>query len=298
MVTADAVIHGDRARLLGYSEVEHPIALQLGGSDPAKLAEAARIGAELGYDEINLNVGCPSDRVQEGRFGACLMSEPELVAACVAAMRAHQPVPVTVKCRIGIDDQDAEEDLRRFIDVVADAGCTRFVVHARKAWLKGLSPKENREVPPLDYERVYRLKAARPDLEIVINGGIETIEEARRHLDHVDGIMLGRAAYQNPAILADVDRLIFDAGTESPTRAAALEAMLPYIEQHLERGGRLSNITRHVLGLYHGQPRGKTFRRHLSERGTSADATADVLRDAIAIVERRADEASDSSRAA
>lgn len=298
MVTADAVIHGDRARLLGYSEVEHPIALQLGGSDPAKLAEAARIGAELGYDEINLNVGCPSDRVQEGRFGACLMSEPELVAACVASMRAHQPVPVTVKCRIGIDDQDAEEDLRRFIDVVSDAGCTRFVVHARKAWLKGLSPKENREVPPLDYERVYRLKAARPDLEIVINGGIETIEEARRHLDHVDGVMLGRAAYQNPAILADVDRLIFDAGTESPTRAAALEAMLPYIEQHLERGGRLSNITRHVLGLYHGQPRGKTFRRHLSEGATSADATADVLRDAIAIVERRADEASDSSRAA
>lgn len=298
MVTADAVIHGDRARLLGYSEVEHPIALQLGGSDPAKLAEAAHIGAELGYDEINLNVGCPSDRVQEGRFGACLMSEPELVAACVAAMRAHQPVPVTVKCRIGIDDQDAEEDLRRFIDVVADAGCTRFVVHARKAWLKGLSPKENREVPPLDYERVYRLKAARPDLEIVINGGIETIEEARAHLDHVDGVMLGRAAYQNPAILADVDRLIFDAGTESPTRAAALEAMLPYIEQHLERGGRLSNITRHVLGLYHGQPRGKTFRRHLSEGATSADATADVLRDAIAIVERRADEASDSSRAA
>lgn len=298
MVTADAVIHGDRARLLGYSEVEHPIALQLGGSDPAKLAEAARIGAELGYDEINLNVGCPSDRVQEGRFGACLMSEPELVAACVASMRAHQPVPVTVKCRIGIDDQDAEEDLRRFINVVADAGCTRFVVHARKAWLKGLSPKENREVPPLDYERVYRLKAARPDLEIVINGGIETIEEARRHLDHVDGVMLGRAAYQNPAILADVDRLIFDAGTESPTRAAALEAMLPYIEQHLERGGRLSNITRHVLGLYHGQPRGKTFRRHLSEGATSADATADVLRDAIAIVERRVDEASDSSRAA
>jgi len=298
MVTADAVIHGDRARLLGYSEVEHPIALQLGGSDPAKLAEAARIGSELGYDEINLNVGCPSDRVQEGRFGACLMSEPELVAACVASMRAHQPVPVTVKCRIGIDDQDAEEDLRRFIDVVADAGCTRFVVHARKAWLKGLSPKENREVPPLDYERVYRLKAARPDLEIVINGGIETIEEARRHLDHVDGVMLGRAAYQNPAILADVDRLIFDAGTESPTRAAALEAMLPYIEQHLERGGRLSNITRHVLGLYHGQPRGKTFRRHLSEGATSADATADVLREAIAIVERRVDEASDSSQAA
>jgi tRNA-dihydrouridine synthase A len=298
MVTADAVIHGDRARLLGFSPIEHPVALQLGGSDPAKLAQAAQTGADLGYDEINLNVGCPSDRVQEGRFGACLMSEPELVGACVAAMRAHQSVPVTVKCRIGIDDQDEEEDLRRFIEVVASAGCTRFIVHARKAWLKGLSPKENREVPPLDYARVYRLKAAHPELEIVLNGGIETIDDARAHLDYVDGVMLGRAAYQNPAILADVDRAIFGVESESPTRADALHAMIPYLEQHLSRGGRLSNVTRHVLGLYHGQPRGKAFRRHLSEGATEASATADVLRDAIALVERGPFYPDDQSRAA
>ena len=285
MVTADAVIHGDRQRLLGYSETEHPIALQLGGSNPVKLAEAARIGADLGYDEINLNIGCPSDRVQEGRFGACLMAEPEVVAECVAAMRGSQPVPVTVKCRIGIDEQDAEDDLRRFIDVVAAAGCTTFIVHARKAWLKGLSPKENREVPPLDYGRVYRLKAARPELEIVINGGIETIAAAQAHLDHVDGVMVGRAAYQNPAILADVDRMIFDTADESSTRAEVLRAIVPYVEEHLSRGGRLSNITRHVLGLYHGQPRGKVFRRHLSEKATDISATADALHEAIALVE-------------
>jgi len=285
MVTADAVIHGDRQRLLGYSETEHPIALQLGGSNPAKLAEAARIGADLGYDEINLNIGCPSDRVQEGRFGACLMAEPEVVAECVAAMRGSQPVPVTVKCRIGIDEQDAEDDLRRFIDVVAAAGCTTFIVHARKAWLKGLSPKENREVPPLDYGRVYRLKAARPEFEIVINGGIETIAAAQAHLDHVDGVMVGRAAYQNPAILADVDRMIFDTADESSTRAEVLRAIVPYVEEHLSRGGRLSNITRHVLGLYHGQPRGKVFRRHLSEKATDISATADALHEAIALVE-------------
>lgn len=287
MVTADAVIHGDRARLLGFSGVEHPIALQLGGSHPAKLAEAARIGADLGYDEINLNIGCPSDRVQEGRFGACLMAEPELVAACVTAMRSAQAKPVTVKCRIGIDDQDAEEDLRRFIDVVSATGCTTFIVHARKAWLRGLSPKENREVPPLDYERVYRLKAAHPELEIVINGGIETIADARAHLDHIDGVMLGRAAYQNPAILAGVDRMIFGSASDGPTRAEALQAMVPYVEQHISRGGRLSNVTRHVLGLYHGQPRGKSFRRHLSESATDAAAKADVLRGAIALVEAR-----------
>jgi len=285
MVTADAVIHGDRARLLGFSEAEHPIALQLGGSDPAKLGIAAKIGAELGYDEINLNIGCPSDRVQEGRFGACLMAEPELVAACVTAMRDSQPVPVTVKCRIGIDDQDAETDLRKFIDVVASTGCKTFIVHARKAWLKGLSPKENREIPPLDYGRVYRLKAARPELEIVINGGIETVNDARMHLDHVDGVMLGRAAYQNPAILADVDRLIFGDASDEPTRAEALRGMLPYIEKHLGRGGRLSNITRHVLGLYHGQPRGRAFRRHLSESAKGPGADADVLRAAIDLVE-------------
>ncbi len=285
MVTADAVIHGDRRRLIGFSNEEHPIALQLGGSDPVKLAEAARTGAEFGYDEINLNVGCPSDRVQEGRFGACLMAEPGLVAACVSAMRNSQPVPVTVKCRIGIDDQDAEADLQRFIDVVADAGCSTFVVHARKAWLKGLSPKENREVPPLDYQRVYHLKAARPELTIILNGGIETIEDACEHLNHVDGVMLGRAAYQNPYILANVDRMIFGETTAAPTRGEALSELLSYAAAHIANGGRLSNITRHVLGLYHGQPRGRVFRRVLSERGTHASAVVDVLRDAIELAE-------------
>jgi tRNA-dihydrouridine synthase A len=285
MMTADAVIYGDRERLLSFSNMEHPIALQLGGSDPVQLAAAARIGADLGYDEINLNIGCPSDRVQEGRFGACLMAEPDLVADCVVSMRQSQNSPVTVKCRIGIDDQDAEADLARFVDVIAKTGCQTFVVHARKAWLKGLSPKENREVPPLDYQRVYRLKSSRPELTIIINGGIETIAEAQEHLEHVDGVMLGRAAYQNPYILADVDRLIFGDMTEPPTRSEALTALLPYAERHLSKGGRLSNITRHVLGLYHGQPRGRVFRRVLSERATEASARADVLREAVALVE-------------
>jgi tRNA-dihydrouridine synthase A len=296
MATADAVIHGDLARLLGFSPEEHPIALQLGGSDPDKLAEAARIGFEFGYDEINLNVGCPSDRVQVGRFGACLMAEPELVAACVAAMQASQPGPVTVKCRIGIDDQDAEADFQRFIDVVAGIGCRTFIVHARKAWLKGLSPKENREIPSLDYARVYRLKASRPDLEIVLNGGIETLTAARAHLDHVDGVMLGRAAYQNPFILACVDRELFGDAGDEPTRGAALNALLPYVEAHIRHGGRLSNVTRHVLQLYHGQPRGRAFRRLLSEAATDAFAGADVLSAAIALAEHGTD--FDQSRAA
>jgi tRNA-dihydrouridine synthase A len=285
MVTADAVIHGDRERLIGFSPVEQPLALQLGGSNPAKLAEAARIGADFGYEEINLNVGCPSDRVQEGRFGACLMAEPQLVAECVSAMRQSQAVPVTVKCRIGIDDQDAEADLTRFIDTVAETGCRTFVVHARKAWLKGLSPKENRETPPLDYQRVYRLKARRPDLTIVINGGIEAIADAQTHLEHVDGVMLGRAAYQNPYILAEVDTAIFGETTAVPTRGDALAELLPYASRHLASGGRLSNITRHVLGLYHGRPRGRAFRRLLSERATGPSANVEVLRDAITLAE-------------
>lgn len=285
MVTAEAIIHGKRERLLGFSECEHPLALQLGGSDPAKLAEAAAIGADFGYDEINLNVGCPSDRVQEGRFGACLMAEPDLVARCVSAMRASQTLPVTVKCRIGIDNQDEDESLSHFVDTVAAAGCTTFVVHARKAWLKGLSPKENREVPPLNFERVYRLKEAHPELTIVINGGINSIDEAVAHLQHVDGVMLGRAAYQNPAILADVDRVIFGEASAAPTRGEALAALIPYVEEHIGRGGRLSNVTRHVLGLYHGRPRGRAFRRLLSERATESEATVDVLRAAIELAE-------------
>jgi tRNA-dihydrouridine synthase A len=287
MVTADAVIHGDRARLIGFSPEEHPVALQLGGSDPAKLAEAAGIGAEFGYDEINLNVGCPSDRVQEGRFGACLMSEPDLVARCVDAMQRRVGIPVTVKCRIGIDDQDSEKDLQTFIDAVADAGCRVFIVHARKAWLKGLSPKENREVPPLDHARVYRLKKARPDLTIVINGGIETAEAARSHLDHVDGVMLGRAAYQTPYVLAELQQALFGRGENLPRRADVLRQLLPYVERHIAAGGRLSNITRHVLGLYHGEPRGRQFRRHLSECAVRADAGVRDLEDAIALVERQ-----------
>ena len=285
MVTANAVVHGNRDRLIGFSDAEHPVALQLGGSDPAKLAEAAAIGESFGYGEINLNIGCPSDRVQEGRFGACLMAEPELVAQCVAAMQKSIKVPVTVKCRIGIDEQDSERDFQAFIDRVADAGCATFIVHARKAWLKGLSPKENREIPPLDYSRVYRLKAARPDLEIVINGGIETLEACSEHLRHVDGVMLGRAAYQDPAILGEVDRRFF--GSEDPgiSRAAALTGVMPYIEAHIRGGGRLSNITRHVLGMYHGRPRGRLFRRHLSEQGVARGAGVEVLKEAVAIAE-------------
>ena len=285
MVTAEAILHGKRDQLLGFSLGEHPVALQLGGSDPAKLAEAAVIGAAYGYDEINLNVGCPSDRVQSGRFGACLMAEPELVAACVAAMRAKVSVPVTVKCRIGIDDQDAEADFQRFIDEVAGAGCTVFIVHARKAWLSGLSPKENREVPPLDYARVHRLKQARPDLTIVLNGGITTLDDCDDHLRHVDGVMLGRAAYQTPFILADVDRRLFEADARAPSRADVLGAMIPYAERHLAGGGRLNNIARHLLGLYHGQPRARAFRRYLGENAVRDGAGVDVLAAAVELVE-------------
>lgn len=287
MVTAEAVIHGDRARLLGFDAAERPLALQLGGSDPAKLAEAAEIGASLGYDEINLNVGCPSDRVQEGRFGACLMAEPALVAACAAAMQARVAVPVTVKCRIGIDDQDGETDFARFIATVADAGVRIFVVHARKAWLKGLSPKENREIPPLDYARVYRLKAARPDLTIVVNGGIETLEACGEHLQHVDGVMLGRAAYQTPYLLAGVDRAFFDPTVPMLSRNEVLERMVPYVRDHLARGGRLNSVTRHILGLFHGQPRARQFRRHLSEHGVGEGPGLDVLIQAMTIAAGR-----------
>lgn len=289
MVTADAVIHGDRERLLGLSsKEEHPVALQLGGSDPEKLAEAARVGEAYGYDEINLNVGCPSDRVQEGRFGACLMAEPHLVAKCVAAMLNAVRVPVTVKCRIGIDEQDSEADFQRFIDEVADGGCATFIVHARKAWLSGLSPKENREIPPLDYARVYRLKAARPRLTVIINGGITSHEECASHLRHVDGVMLGRAAYQDPYLLAEADRLYFGAIAPPLSRRAAVERLIPYIKRHIETGGRLNNVTRHVLGIYHGQPRGRRFRRILGEGATRAGASVDVLSEALAAVEGQA----------
>ncbi len=246
---------------------EHPVALQLGGSEPEELARAAEVGVAFGYDEINLNCGCPSDRVQSGRFGACLMAEPALVAACVAAMRSAVggSVPVTVKCRIGIDDQDSEADLSRFVEAVAGAGCGIFIVHARKAWLQGLSPKENRDVPPLDYERVYRLKAAFPELTIVINGGIATLEEAAGHLEAVDGVMLGRAAYKTPALLLDVDRVLFGEAGTPPSAEAVLERMLDYAAAELARGTRLSAIARHMIGLVNGKPGARQFRRLLTE---------------------------------
>jgi tRNA-dihydrouridine synthase A len=266
MVTADAVLRGDRERLLAFSAEEHPVALQLGGSDPAKLAEAAAIGEALGYDEINLNVGCPSDRVQEGQFGACLMLEPELVADCVAAMRARVHVPVTGKCRIGVDDQDGEAALQRFVTLVAAAGCATFMVHARKAWLKGLSPKENREVPPLDYDLVYHLKRERPALTVVLNGGVLSLDEAVAHLAFVDGVMIGRAAYHEPWLLAGADRRVFGAADDpQPDRRAAVEAFVPYIERQLAAGQPLARLVRHLVGLFHGEPRARRWRRTLTE---------------------------------
>jgi tRNA-dihydrouridine synthase A len=285
MVTADAVIHGDWERLLGFSPEERPVALQLGGSDPSKLASAAAIGEGFGYDEINLNIGCPSDRVQSGRFGACLMAEPALVADCVRAMRGAASVPVTVKCRIGIDDQDPEQALDEFVDRVGDAGCGVFIVHARKAWLEGLSPKENRDVPPLDYDRVYRLKSRRPDLTIVLNGGIVSLDEAETHLAHVDGVMLGRGAYHDPYLLADADRRLFGDDRQKPSRAEILRSFIPYAEEKLARGVRLSSLTRHILGLMHGRPGGRAYRRLLSENAHLPDAGIALLHDAAALVE-------------
>ena len=284
MITAAAVLRGDRARLLAFDPAEHPVALQLGGSDPRMLAAAARICADLGYDEINLNVGCPSDRVQEGRFGACLMAEPTLVADCVAAMRAAVAVPVTVKCRIGIDDQDPEESLDTLTSLVVAAGADALIVHARKAWLDGLSPKENRDVPPLDYDRVYRLKRAHPRIEIAINGGIASVEQAAEHLRHVDGVMMGRAAYQESWRLLAVDPMIFDVPATFASPKAAALAFLPYVERELARGARLSAITRHLLGLFHAVPGARAFRRHLAIHAVKPGAGIAVLREALALV--------------
>lgn len=287
MVTAEAVIRGDRERLIGFHADEHPVALQLGGSEPDRLAEAARIGAAFGYDEINLNVGCPSDRVQSGAFGACLMREPELVGECTAAMKAAVQVPVTVKCRIGVDEQDPEEALDRLAGRVIAAGADAIWVHARKAWLEGLSPKENRDVPPLDYGRVYRLKERLPKVFVGINGGIRGLDEVRAHLAHVDGAMLGRSAYQNPALLAEVDRLL--GGMETPPDlAAAAERMIPYAEAHCAAGGRLGAVTRHMLGLFHGRPGARLWRQILTIEGARPDAGPDVIRRALeAVSERR-----------
>lgn len=282
MLTTGAVIHGDRARLLGFDPFEQPVALQLGGADPREVMEAAKIGADLGYDEINLNVGCPSDRVQSGRFGACLMAEPERVADCVAAMKAAVAVPVTVKCRLGIDEQDTEESLDRFVDRVIAAGPDALIVHARKAWLDGLSPRENRDVPPLDYDRVYRLKARLPNVPIIINGGIADIAEAARHLEHVDGVMLGRAAYERPDLLLAVDPEIFGEPAPATDAREAIERLMPYIERALASGARLHDVTRHVLGLFNGRPGARAFRRHLSTAAIHPGADATALREALA----------------
>ncbi len=284
MITTGAVLHGDRARLLAYDHAEHPLALQLGGSDPAKLAECARIGADFGYDEINLNVGCPSDRVQEGRFGACLMAEPALVGDCVAAMAAKVAVPITVKCRIGIDEQDPEQALGAFACAVEQAGVAALVVHARKAWLDGLSPRENRDVPPLDYDRVYRLKAAHPDLAVVLNGGIADLDQAAAHLARVDGVMMGRTAYQEPWRLLAVDPALFGDGAPFATPRAAAEALIPYIERELARGARLHAVTRHILGLFRGVPGARAFRRHLATEAVKPGAGMAAFRDALALI--------------
>ncbi|MCA8930339.1 MAG: tRNA dihydrouridine(20/20a) synthase DusA [Alphaproteobacteria bacterium] len=285
MVTEQAVRFGDRDRLLGYSPAEQPLALQLGGSDPDHLAEAARIGEQYGYDEINLNCGCPSDRVQSGAFGACLMAEPALVARSVAAMQRAVRVPVTVKCRIGIDHQDEETALRAFVGAIADAGVRTVIVHARKAWLKGLSPKDNRSIPPLKYDLVYRLKAERPDLTIILNGGIETLDQCAAHLAHTDGVMLGRAAYQNPYLLADVDARLFGDAAPPPSRHAAAYAMAEYADRMArDHDVRVGHVARHLVGLFQGLPGARAWRRHLSEAGHRPGATGQVIRDAAALV--------------
>jgi tRNA-dihydrouridine synthase A len=284
MVTTGALIHGDRERFLHFNPAEHPVALQLGGSNPQDLARCARWAQDWGYDEVNLNCGCPSDRVQSGMFGACLMAKPELVAECVKAMVDACGIPVTVKHRIGIDHMESYEEMLGFIEPVAEAGCSVFIVHARKAWLQGLSPKENREIPPLHYDWVYQLKKDLPQLTIVLNGGIQTLQECERHLQHVDGIMLGREAYQNPWILADVDERLYGTDNPASSREDVIDALLPYTAQKLDNGTQLNHITRHILGLYQGVPGARKFRRHLSENAYKKGAGLDVLTDAYALV--------------
>ena len=286
MVTAAAIIHGPRERLLGFDEAEHRVVVQLGGSDPDALAKAAKIAESFGYDEINLNVGCPSDRVQGGNFGACLMLTPDLVASCVSAMKAVVKIPVSVKCRLGVDEQDIETALDDLADGVIRAGCDALTVHARKAWLKGLSPKENREIPPLDYERVYRLKQRLGVYPVAINGGIDTINAIETHLQHVDGVMIGRAAYHTPELLLEVDPHLF--GDDAPFENAfdALEAYFPYVEKQLKDGVPLHAMTRHLLGLFHGRPGARSYRRHLATEGVKRGATLQTLKDALSHVAR------------
>lgn len=281
MVTTGALIHGDNHRFLQFNSAEHPLALQLGGSCPQDLAVSAKMAEDYGYDEVNLNIGCPSDRVQNGRFGACLMAEPMLVAKCVAAMMSAVSIPVTIKCRIGIDARDSYPELVHFISTVATAGCTTFIVHARKAWLSGLSPKQNREVPPLRYDVVYQLKKDFPELEIIINGGITTLAQAEIMLDSVDGLMLGREIYQNPYILSSVDQRFFSANKMQPSREEIVSLLIPYIQQQLKAGLRLNTITRHILGLFHGCYGGRAWRRYLSENACKKDADENVVINAL-----------------
>lgn len=284
MLTSGAILRGDRQRLLRFDPLEHPLALQIGGSVAAEMAEGARIAEDWGYDEVNINLGCPSERVQSGRFGACLMAEPELVAECVAAMRAAVGIPITVKTRIGIDDRDSYEDLAGFVARVAAAGCGTFIIHARKAWLRGLSPKDNREVPPLRYDRVQRLKTDFPHLEIILNGGVRSVGEALQHLERVDGVMIGREAYHNPWILAEADPLIFGEPAPAPSRRAVIEALLPWVETELAGGTPLQSIGRHLLGLFTGVPGARAWRRHLSEQAHRKGADIGVLREALSRV--------------
>lgn len=282
MITTGAIIHGDRERHLAFDHQENPVALQLGGSDPHDLALCAKIGEDYGYTQINLNCGCPSDRVQKGKFGACLMAEPNLVAQCIQAMQAQVKIPITIKTRIGVDDNDAYQFLLDFVKINASAGCSDFIIHARKAWLSGLSPKENREIPPLNYARVHQLKQDMPSLNISLNGGISNLDEALNQLVHVDGVMLGRKAYHEPYILGDVDNLIFNQTDKTPlTRIEIVTMMLPYLEKHLKNGGKLNHITRHMLGLFHGQHGGRYWRRILSENAWKPDATIKVITQAL-----------------
>ena len=296
MVVADAILHGPRDRLLGHDAAEHPVALQLGGSDPEKMAQSTEIALGYGYDEINMNVGCPSDRVQSGTFGACLMQEPTVVADCIAAMKSVSPAPVTVKCRIGVDDQDPEVALRVLAEKVFSAGADALWVHARKAWLQGLSPKENREIPPLDYDLVYRLKQEYPDRFIGINGGIENLDQCKQHLFHVDGVMLGRAAYHNASMLGHVDRDLFGSVEEPVSSDLLRDSMMDYASRHLAAGGRLHHVTRHMVGLFQGQSGARKFRQILSVEATRSGAGVEVIANAFAAL--RPDAASEASQAA
>jgi len=284
MVTVGALIHGDRHRFLQFDQTEHPLALQLGGSNPHDLAVCAKMAEDYGYDEVNLNVGCPSDRVQNGRFGACLMAEPELVAECIAAMRQTVGIPVTVKSRIGIDDRDSYEQLSHFITTVAGADCKTFIVHARKAWLSGLSPKQNREIPPLRYDVVFQLKQDFPELDMVLNGGITSLAQAEELLKQVDGVMVGREAYHNPYFLAEVDRRLFGAINDPLSREQIVNLLIPYIQQQIKTGTRLNSIARHILGLFHGMPNARAWRRYLSEEAGKTGSEENVLREALRFV--------------